>query len=402
MAVLITHPGRQHSHQAALALQRTQLLAAYWSGVPATAADLARLPAAMRRRMSYAPVAVEPARARAAPWCPGMRRLGDRMLPAGAARFNDFAACRLFDRWVARRLPGVAAQAVLACEISARSTFLMARKSGVLAILDAPSIHHGAQDRWHGTLDSPGLHRRITRIKDEEIALADHLVTVSELARETYLAAGVAAEKVHAVPLGADLELFQPPADRDAPAGTEPDAFVFLFAGATSHRKGFDLLLAAFAGVAASDPAARLRVVGPAGDSAALLARYDDLPITVAGPTDQRGLAAEFQNAQCLVLPSRNDSYGMVVAEALACGLPVLISDQVGAKDLVVAGDNGWIVPAGDQAALTARMLRCVRERDALRRMREACRRSAQAASWEGYHQRFAELMRSLLERGRR
>ncbi len=390
--ILVTHPGRQHSHQAALALQKAGLLAGYWAGVPSLAEHGRWLPRPLWRRLvHYAPVPLDPARVRWAPWVPGLRRLGDR-LPGRAAREADFAVCRLFDRWVARRLLQAGASGVIACEISALATFRAARALGMTTLLDAPSIHWAAQDRLHGTLDPPGLHRRIVRVKEEEIALADHVLTVSALARETYLEAGVAAEKVHAVPLGADLSLFRPDGTGEAPR----EGLTFLFAGATIHRKGFDLLLQAFARVAAAVPDARLRVVGPRGDSAHLLDRSAGLPIEVAGPTDQRGLAAEFRRADCLVLPSRNDSYAMVVTEALAAGLPVIVSEMVGAKDLVREGRNGWIVPAGDAASLAERMLACARDRDGLRAMREECRRSAEAATWEAYHERLAALVQRI------
>src|SRR6185436_6341426 len=103
--VLVTHPGRQHSHQAALALQKAGLLAGYWAGVPSLAEHGRLVPRALWRRLvAYAPVPLDPARVRWAPWVPGLRRLGDR-LPGGATREADFAVCRLFDRWVARRLP---------------------------------------------------------------------------------------------------------------------------------------------------------------------------------------------------------------------------------------------------------------------------------------------------------
>lgn len=392
MTVLVTHPGRQHSHHAALALQKAGLLAGYWAGVPSLEKHGRFVPRSLWGRLvPYAPVPLDPSRVRCTPWVPGLRRLGDR-LPRGAAQEVDLAACRLFDRWVARHLPQTGASAVIACEISAATTFRAARTQGITTLLDAPSIHWTAQDRLHGTLDAPDLHRRIIEVKEEEIAAADHILTVSELARQTYLEAGISAEKVHAVPLGADLSLFRPDGIQEAPR----DGFVFLFAGASIHRKGFDLLLEAFAQVVAEVPDACLRVVGPQGDSAHLLDRYAGLPIEAKGPTDQRGLAAEFRRADCLVLPSRNDSYAMVVTEALAAGLPVIVSEMVGAKDLVREGQNGWIVPAGDAAPLVARMLACARDRETVRAMGEACRRSAEAATWEAYHERFAELMRRI------
>jgi len=149
--------------------------------------------------------------------------------------------------------------------------------------------------------------------------------------------------------------------------------------------------------VAAELPAARLRVVGPRGDAAGLLAGRDGARVTATGPVGQPELAAELRRADCLVLPSRNDSYGMVVAEALACGLPVLVSDMVGAGELVTTGRNGWIVPAGDAAALAERMAWCVRHVATVRGMREQCRASAAAATWPAYHRRLAELLRAIL-----
>jgi glycosyltransferase involved in cell wall biosynthesis len=399
MKILVTHPGRQHSHQAAVALEQAGMLAGYWSGVPAMAAQARHVPAWLRRRFDrYAPMPLDPRRLRWFPATPALRRLGDALLPHGGAARVDLLACRLFDRWAAAGLARAGADAVIACEISALAIFRAARRLGIATILDAPSLHHDAQDRLHGTTDPPGLHRRINRIKDREMALADQVLTVSGLARDTYLAAGMPAGRVHAVTLGADLELFTPASAAAAPAGGDgKDSFLFLFCGATIRRKGFDLLLAAFDRVAGEAPAARLRVVGPRGDAAGLLDGRAGERIAVAGPVSQAALAEELRRADCLVLPSRNDSYGMVVAEALACGLPVLISEMVGAKELVASGSNGWIVPAGDTAALAERMAWCVRHRETVRGMREQCRRSAAAAAWPAYHHRLVELLRSLL-----
>ncbi|HEV2856130.1 MAG TPA: glycosyltransferase family 4 protein [Thermoanaerobaculia bacterium] len=365
MKVLVTHPGRQHSHQAALALEKAGMLAGYWAGVPA---------AGWRR---YGPVPLDPRRTRWFPWTPALRRIGPRA---------DFAACRLFDRWAARRLGKAGAQAVIACEISALETFRAAKRLGIAALLDAPSIHHAAQDRLHGTADSPGLHRRIVAVKDAEIALADHVLTVSELARRTYLDAGVPPEKVHAVPLGADLELFSPGGARSGPV-------TFLFAGATIRRKGFDLLMAAFERVRAEAPGVRLRIVGSRGDLGHLL----DPHVDFLGPRTQPELAAELRRADVLVLPSRNDSYAMVVAEALASGTPALVSEMVGAKDLVAEGKTGWIVPVEDVAALAGRMAWCAAHPEEVRALGPACRRAAERATWPAYHGRLAELVVGIL-----
>lgn len=381
MKLLVTHPGRQHSHQAALALQGAGMLAGYWSGVPA--AGFGR----------YAPAPLDPQRTRWFPWAPVLRRTGDALLPRGAAAWNDYLACRLFDRWAAMGLGGAGATAVIACEISALTLFREAKRRGLATLLDAPSIHHAAQDRLHGTADPPPLHRRIARIKDEEIALADHVLTVSELARQTYVDAGIPPEKVHALPLGADLELFAPR------PGEEPsrDRFTFLFAGATIHRKGFDLMVEAFTRIA-GDPGIELRIAGSRGDLGHLLDGGDPGRITFLGPRTQPELAAELRQADCLVLPSRNDSYAMVVAEALASGTPVLVSEMVGARELVTEGRTGWIVPVNDVSALTERMAWCAVHREAVRALRGDCRRAAESATWPAYHHRLTSLLREIVK----
>src|SRR6185295_10119114 len=109
-------------------------------------------------------------------------------------------------------------------------------------------------------------------------------------------------------------------------------------------------------------------------------------------------LAARFRAADCLVLPSRNESFGMVVPEALAAGLPVLVSDRVGAKDLVIEGKTGWIVEAEDVSALADRMAWCARHLEAVRAMGPDCRRAAEAVTWQTYQQRLMEVIRTLLE----
>jgi glycosyltransferase involved in cell wall biosynthesis len=77
--------------------------------------------------------------------------------------------------------------------------------------------------------------------------------------------------------------------------------------------------------------------------------------------------------------------------------VPVLISEMVGAKDLVTEGKTGWIVPVGDAAALTRGMAWCAAHPDAVRAMRADCRRAAESATWPAYHRRLVDLLREIL-----
>ena len=115
------------------------------------------------------------------------------------------------------------------------------------------------------------------------------------------------------------------------------------------------------------------------------------------GSHSQDALPGEYRAADCLVLPSRHDSFGMVVPEALACGLPAVVSSEVGAKTLVQNGVSGWIVPAGDVQALEERIEWCVDNIDKVRSMSTHARLAAEQAGWATYRKRVHDVFAHFL-----
>jgi glycosyltransferase involved in cell wall biosynthesis len=106
---------------------------------------------------------------------------------------------------------------------------------------------------------------------------------------------------------------------------------------------------------------------------------------------------AAFQGADVFVCPSVEDGFGLVVTEAMACGLPVVVSDHTGAADLVVPGETGYVVPYNDPGGY-ARALETLR-RDPQRRaaMGRAARAAIQAHTWDHYRQQLVALHRQWL-----
>jgi len=140
------------------------------------------------------------------------------------------------------------------------------------------------------------------------------------------------------------------------PAG----AFCFLFAGKLQSKKRLPDLLEALSRLRRQQPqlaaGVHLLVVG-AGDqeeaSRALVASQG-LPVSFAGFLNQSEICAAYAVSDCLVLPSdHGETWGLVVNEAMACGLPVVVSDLVGCReDLVIPSVTGLCHPCGDTAAL--------------------------------------------------
>lgn len=137
-----------------------------------------------------------------------------------------------------------------------------------------------------------------------------------------------------------------------------PEHPKILFCGQMIPRKGVDLLIAAFRRLLRDGYQAELVLVGRQADLQAMLQGVSDevmSRIHYLGFKAPEDLPEVFADADVFVLPSRYDGWGVVVNQAIGAGLPVICSDAVGAaEDLVIHGENGYVVPAEDAEALYA------------------------------------------------
>lgn len=139
----------------------------------------------------------------------------------------------------------------------------------------------------------------------------------------------------------------------------------FLFVGnfsQTAAHKGFDILMHAWQGVVRKEPAARMVFVG-GGDSSPWRSLAHQLGIegTITFAGYQNNLEEYYLDAACLVLPSRKEGISNALLEAQSYGLPAIVSDIPGNREVVVDGVTGCIVPVGDSELLAAAMLKIYR-----------------------------------------
>ena len=392
LQVLVTHPGRQHSHQLVKALHREDMLAEYWTGVPARPlTSVSALRPLVGPLEKHALLPIPDDRVRHFLLEPIVRRATAWMSPGQQVDWSHWAM-EQFDRWCADRLEEADADAVVAYENGALHTFRRAKELGMTTILDAASFHHAWQDDVYDYVESSAVHERINDHKDAEIELADHILTVSSLARESYVDGGADADRVTSVPVGCDLDRFR--ISSDDVSSQEDAPFTFIFAGHAGHRKGIDLLLDAASRLEDEGQNVQIWVAGGEDPNvewsrSSLVKRLGRLP--------QPELADRFRQADCLVLPSRHDSFGMVVVEAMATGLPVIVTENVGAKEAVTEGVSGWIILAEDADALYEQMRWCIQNHEDVRRMHKAARRDASAYSWEAYHRRVIHHLQNIV-----
>lgn len=183
---------------------------------------------------------------------------------------------------------------------------------------------------------------------------ATALLAVSQpLARAVDALAGAARCRV--VPNVIDVEFFTPP---PVPRRREP--FTFLCVGNLLANKQVDRLIPAFARVAAERPATRLVIVGSGEQERALRAIVHrcgvDERVEFTGALPPEGVRARLWAANALVLPSAFETFGVVLVEALATGIPVIATRCGGPEDIVEPG-LGVLVDPGDEPGLAAAML---------------------------------------------
>lgn len=236
----------------------------------------------------------------------------------------------------------------------------------------------------HMAATSPDQIRR----REEAWALADIVVANSAITRDSHAAFGLDTAKVHVVPLA-----FPDPAI----AVTSPDStgpLKLLWAGTFTAMKGAHYLLDG------------LRRLPPSSQYDLRIFGINDLPVSsLAGigpcriqPTIPRqDLLVEYRKADILVMPTLSDGFGMVIAEAMSQGLPVLTTTRAGAAGFITHGVDGFVMPPAESQTLTDILLWCIGNRSALHAMRQPALEQAKNWQWKDYRAKLKTVLAPLL-----
>ena len=210
------------------------------------------------------------------------------------------------------------------------------------------------------------------------VGAIDHLLGVSRYtAQQQQLRYG---RKVSVVHNGVDIERFQPQARKPesrASWGFPADCRILVSVGRLVGWKGLRIIIAALPGMAAD---VRYLVVGAGPEEKALRAQAADLGVAdrvhFAGRIDHAELPGVLSQADLYVQPSiGEEAFGISVAEAMACGLPVVASRNGGLPEVVAEGETGWLAAPGDVAVWTGVLNEALGDSARLRQMGEAARR---------------------------
>lgn len=343
MKISIAATNPCHLYPLAMELARADALGCYYSGYPAW--KLAAPPGLPVRTHSFRTTLVYGA----LKYVPPALRPGSRSL----FLWQDHG----FDAWVGRTLEPCGFFHAMPAQ--ALRGFERARKLGVRTVLN----HATGPTRDWVRIMKPEYRRVGLRLEDvcpydgawfareeREYALADFHCAASTVVRDQLLALGIPAARILLAGYGADPEIFHA---RDR---ATPERFRIVFAGQIGLRKGIRALLDALRRL--DRPEWEMHFYGGvAAEARQDLAAYRGRTfLTHHGAVSQRDLAEGFRQGSVLVLPSLEEGFGLVIPQALNCGLPCIVSDRVGGKDLIRHRQNGSIFPCGDIEALAAEL----------------------------------------------
>ncbi len=382
---MISHPHAVHNAVGmAMALQEAGKLAVFDTGIALSADSLAgklarratgRFPLLRNRILGTAPLRSHAPTELAA-------RVAARLSAKSRQRANLYNNLFIFHDWAVSmsRWPSSVA-AVYAYEDGALRTFQRAARAGLERIWDLPLPHHATIEkvinderrRWPDAMIG-ALHREPDwklRRKEAELALASHVSVASAFTRKSL--EGIASVPVHVTPYGFPVEDFTQ--RTAAPAGP----FRVLSVGTHDLRKGTPYLLEAWK--QAAIPGAELHLIGPLRLSKTFLDRYAGLFVHRPHAAKKQ-LADIYPTADLLAFPTLGDGFGLVIQEAMCCGVPVVTTACGGGPECITDGVDGWLVPPRDIDALVHRFRSAAADRDACARVGRAARLRAERGTW--------------------
>lgn len=305
-----------------------------------------------------------------------------------------FFVDRVHDWIVAKKILKLNPNVVVGYEKSCFFTFKKAKENNIITILDLAQVHYQhikdlkkKYPHFAPSLGSDKLRNRIDSIKDKEYQFSDYIITLSEYAKQTLVENGISQEKIKLVNLGFDPNIFEP-----KKVYPREGRFRLLFVGSIMKRKGLKLLIETFKELDLHN--ASLTIVGPMEDGKEVLENNQDV-VDYIPFLPHNELQEKYKEADVFVFPSYLDSWAMVVLEAMACGTPVIISNNTGSKDVVKKG-GGFVIPVENKKELRERILFYYNNRNEVERHGKLAVKSVAEYTWDNYYLQITNTIKEI------
>lgn len=227
-----------------------------------------------------------------------------------------------------------------------------------------------------------------------EYAISDYIIVASSFSKRTFVNSGYDPQKIFVVPYGVDTDQFF--LKNDDFSSTK---FRVLYVGSIVPQKGIHYLIKAFTELNLAN--AELLLIGSIDPMMLpyveqVIGRNVNIHHIDHMPKSE--LPKYYNSASVFVLPSLADSWGLVVTEAMACGLPVIVTENTGSNEIVRDDYNGYVVPIRDAEAIQERLLYLYDHPKKRQEMGKAAIRSISEYNWERYSERLLATYNEIIE----
>jgi glycosyltransferase involved in cell wall biosynthesis len=289
--------------------------------------------------------------------------------------------------------------AIYSYEDLAATTFEEAKKLGVICLYDLP-IPYYKQTRKIMLQEAeryPELASSIDSAKEpdwklarkqREIELADHIFVASSFTEKSLQNTGIKSDKITVIPYGAPTDYFQPQAKLD-------NIFRAIYIGRVSPRKGVHYLIQAWQELNLKE--AELMLVGGNLFSKNWFTKYQDI-FKYIPSVPHLLLNQYYSQGSVFVFPSLVEGFGLVILEAMACGIPVITTPNTGGADIITDGVEGFIIPIRDVEALKEKLAWCHSHPKQLAEMGVAARYKAEQLTWKIYREKLANKVQEVIK----
>jgi len=310
----------------------------------------------------------------------------------------QFFITEIFDKLSSRKLEN--ADIFVGWSSFSLHTLRKAKNMGMITILDHGSSHIEYQRdvlkeeyEIFGVKPKPYYlpHPKIVEKELKEYQEADYICIPSLFVKRTFLEKCIPENKILHIPYGVDLSNFRQIPKND-------NVFRIIFVGSLSIRKGVYHLLKAYKELNLKN--SELLLVGPIWDEIKPILKKFDGFYKAIGPVPQKELYKYYSNSSVFVLPSIEDGFGMVINQAMSCGLPVILTENTGGYDIVRDGVDGFIIPIRDVEKLKEKILYLYENPEICQKMgQNAKERVKSGFSWEDYGKKIYENYQKILEK---
>jgi len=250
--------------------------------------------------------------------------------------------------------------------------------------------HEAEKDKEFSGISTLPIYKKVTdkflRNHYEEMHLADQIWVGSTYAKNSFLEMSIPESKIKVIPYGVDTNYFTPGAVVDL---DKTDKLKVLYVGTIEQRKGVGYLLRAFKKLPKNKY--DLTLIGNIKGKSKSLSPYSDL-FTHIPHISKDLLIEQYRLADVLVFPSLLEGLGLVVLEAMSCGLPVIVTDR-GPNEVVRDGVDGFVVSACDENSLIDRLEQLFNKPDLRIKMSQNARQQAESYSWDQYVNKAVEAL---------